>query len=94
MNRPERRPELAVGWRIPPPPRKQPSLSGQLRNAWWALITVLLIINGVGISWVWTVVSGRQHAGSLVAGLLGAAGLALLDLVAVVLALYAWVGGR
>jgi len=102
MSGPERRPEPrperdegpAEGWRIPSPPRKQPSLRGQLRSARWALLAVMLIINGVAGFWLWTVMRGRQHAASLVAGLLGAVGLVLLDLVAVVLALYAWAGRR
>jgi len=93
MSGPERRPEPTEGWRIPSPPRKQPSLRGQLRSARWALLAVVLIVNGVGISWVWATWDGRRHAASLVAALLGAAGLVLLDLVAVMLALYAW-GGR
>ena len=92
MGGPERRPEPAEGWRIPPPLGRQPSLRDQLRSACWALIAVLLVINGVGIYWVWTTLSGRQHAASSIAGLLGAIGLGLLDLVAVALALYAWVG--
>jgi len=89
-------------WWIPKPPKGRPSLRGQLHAALdgdvkdagrWALLTVLLVINGIGVHWVWTAWGGRQHAASLVAGLLGAVGLGLLDLVAVVLVLYAW-GGR
>lgn len=78
---------------VPKPPQRRPSLRGQLRAGRWALLAVLLVINGIGVHWVWTTWGGRQHAASLVAGLLGAVGLGLLDLVAVVLVLYAW-GGR
>jgi len=64
-----------------------------LRAARWALLAVLLVINGVGVHWVWKTWCGREHAASLVAGLLGAVGLGMLDLVAGALVLYAW-GGR
>jgi hypothetical protein len=81
-------------WWVPTPPKRRPGLRDQLRAGRWALLAVLLVINGIGVHWVWTTWGGRQYAAGLVAGLLGAAGLVLLDLVAVVLALYAWGGHR